>query len=146
MLLPPARLHVHLHSQKQWKGFKAKEITESSNTEVSIQQEASNEGRKKNKKKAIAFFKKKKKNPCLQLTNFCFCLFVLLWFNRRVWGKDIVTELVAVLWQDQTKLRTDSLPHTFSKDLLTRHSPPLESHCLLWVGLLGLSRRPRWLS
>ena len=61
MLLPPARLHVHLHSQKQWKGFKAKEITESSNTEVSIQQEASNEGRKKNKKKAIAFFKKKKK-------------------------------------------------------------------------------------
>ena len=35
MLFPPARLQVHLHSQKQWKGFKAKEITESSNTEVS---------------------------------------------------------------------------------------------------------------
>lgn len=50
MLFPPARLQVHLHSQKQWKGFKAKEITESSNTEVSIQQETSNEGREKKKK------------------------------------------------------------------------------------------------
>ena len=75
MLFPPARLQVHLHSQKQWKGFKAKEITESSNTEVSIQQETSNEGREKKKKSHHPL--KKKKNPCLQLTRvifaFVFC-------------------------------------------------------------------------
>ncbi|KAI4559073.1 hypothetical protein MJT46_013715 [Ovis ammon polii x Ovis aries] len=53
--------------------------------------------------------------------------------DPRVWGKDIVIELVAVLWQEQTKLRTLSLPHTSPKDLLTGHSPPRESHRLVWM-------------
>lgn len=78
---------------------------------------------------AIAFFKKKKISSTTGLqSNFCFCIFVLLLFYRRVWGKDIVIELVAALWQDQTKLRRVSLPHTSSKALQTGHSPPLDSH------------------
>jgi len=87
MLFPPARLQVHLHSQKQWKGFKAKEITESSNTEVSIQQETSNEGREK-KKKAIASFKKKKKSlSTTDQSNFCFCFLCCFCFIGEFGGK-----------------------------------------------------------